>query len=142
MNRRKARETAFELIFSYEYQKEADTAVLYASAIAERELEDDKYVRKVFFGTIEHLNEIDEKIFACAIGWKSDRLSKVSLAIMRLCVYEMLYVEDVPMNVAINEAVELAKRFDHDTAPSFVNGVVNAIADKEGLKGKKDEPKA
>ncbi len=138
MNRRKARETAFELIFGYEYQKAEDPAVLYASAVNERELEDDKYLRKVFFGTVEHLAEIDEKIFACAIGWKSDRLSKVSLSIMRLCTYEMLYVEDVPMNVAINEAVELAKKYDHDTAPAFVNGVLNAIADKAGLKDKQD----
>ena len=56
------------------------------------------------------------------------------MAIMRICVYEMLYVDDVPFNIAINEAVELAKKFDYDKAPSFINGVVNKIAEHEGLK--------
>lgn len=135
MNRRIARETAFELVFEYEYNRDLSPEQLFSVAVAERGIEVDDYVRSVYFGVTEKIAEIDEKITASAIGWRSDRLSKVSLAIMRICVYEMLYVEDVPFNVAINEAVELAKKYDHDTAPAFVNGVVNAVAEKEGVKG-------
>ena len=79
-------------------------------------------------------DENRKKIEENAKGWKLSRISKVSMAIMRICVYEMLYVEDVPFNIAINEAVELAKKFDYDKAPSFINGVVNKIAENEGLK--------
>ena len=81
----------------------------------------------------EHLSELDELISAHAVGWKSERLSKVSRAIMRLCIYEMLYSDDVPASVAINEALEIAKIYDHDKAPSFINGVVNAVAKAKGL---------
>ena len=62
-----------------------------------------------------------------------ERLSKVSRAIMRMCIYEMLYSDDVPASVAINEALEIAKIYDHDKAPSFINGVVNAVAKDKGL---------
>ena len=58
---------------------------------------------------------------------------------MRLAVYEMLYVEDVPFSVAINEAVELAKTYDHDKSPKFINGILNAIAEQKGLKAPKKE---
>ena len=63
------------------------------------------------------------------------RISRISLAILRLCIYEMLYVEDIPFSVSINEAVELCKKYNDDKAPAFVNGILNTIADKEGLKG-------
>ena len=76
----------------------------------------------------------DEKIADSVVGWKLERLSRVSQAIMRLAIYEMLYREDVSYNIAINEAVELAKKFDHDKAPGFINGVLNSVATKEGLK--------
>ena len=63
------------------------------------------------------------------------RISRISLAILRLCIYEMLYVENIPFSVSINEAVELCKKYNDDKAPAFVNGILNTIADKEGLKG-------
>ena len=72
--------------------------------------------------------EIDEKINSVSEGWPVNRLGKAELAIMRLAVYEMLYDEDIPVNVAINEAVELAKNYGGDNAPSFVNGVLAKLA--------------
>ena len=71
-----------------------------------------------------HLAEIDEAIDAVAEGWKTGRMGKVGLTLIRLAVYEMKYDEDVPVGVAINEAVELAKKYGTDESPAFINGVL------------------
>lgn len=135
MTRRQARENVFYLVFETAFIKdELNCAELYQLAQDIEVIESDEYTEKVFFGVMAEKEAIDEKIEEYAKGWKLNRISKVSLAIMRICVYEMLYCEDVPYNVAINEAVELAKKFDYEKAPSFVNGVLNSIAEKEGLK--------
>ncbi len=86
------------------------------------------YIRRVFFGVTDGLAGIDEKIEKAAVGWALSRLSRTTLTIMRLCVFEMTSVDDVPKRVALNEAVELAKKYDDDNAPGFINGVLNAIA--------------
>lgn len=148
MKRREAREIVFALIYetgicrelcrAEERENAEDAAAeyrkIYELALACRELEEDSYVREVYFDIWNRIDRIDALITENSLGWKAERLSKVSLAIMRLCVYEMLYREDVSYSIAINEAVELAKKYDHDKAPRFINGVVNAIAEKEGLK--------
>ena len=135
MNRRQARENVFYLVFETEFQKDdINVAELFQTAQDIGVIEYDEYTERVFFGVMSELEAIDAKIGENAKGWKLERISKVSLAIMRICVYEMLYCEDVPFNIAINEAVELAKKFDYDKAPSFINGVVNKVAEKEGLK--------
>ena len=86
------------------------------------------YIRRVYFGVTDSQADIDAKISASAVGWSLQRLTKGVLTIMRLCVYEMTSLDDVPKRVALNEAVELAKKYDDDNAPSFVNGVLNNIA--------------
>ena len=90
-----------------------------------------EHIFKLLFRVEFHdalLPEIDEKINSVSEGWPVNRLGKAELAIMRLAVYEMLYDEDIPVNVAINEAVELAKNYGGDNAPSFVNGVLAKLA--------------
>lgn len=77
---------------------------------------------------MSHIDEIDLKINEISDGWKTSRMAKVDLAIIRLAVYEVLLDDDVPTGVAINEAVELAKQFGTDDSPSFVNGVLAKIA--------------
>lgn len=77
---------------------------------------------------VAHLAEIDEAIDAVAEGWKTGRMGKVDLTLIRLAVYEMKYDEDVPVGVAINEAVELAKKFSTEFSANFVNGVLGAYA--------------
>lgn len=135
MNRHQARENVFYLVFETEFQKDIDNpAELYEMAKELGVVEQDEYIERVFFGVMNELETIDKKIGENSKGWKIERLSKVTIAIMRICVYEMLYCEDIPYNVSINEAVELAKKFDHDKSPSFVNGVVNMVAENEGLK--------
>lgn len=135
MKRREAREIAFALIFEIGFADDNRSLdEIYKLAAACREYEDDEYINQVFFGIKEKLPEIDAKIAAYAVGWKTERLSRVSQAIMRLCIYEMLFREDIPYNIAINEAVELAKKYDDENASKFINGIVNTVADKEGLK--------
>lgn len=128
MNRHEAREAALGLVFERTFQPSEDIARLYDIAKDERELEEDEYVRRVTTGVFENIEKIDELIKGAAKGWKLERMPAVSLAIMRLCVYEMLYEKDIPVSVSLNEAVELAKKFDGDDAPAFVNGVLNSIS--------------
>ena len=73
------------------------------------------------------MDEIDRKIEEHAKGWKLERISRMSLSVLRLCTYELMFT-DVPKPVALNEAVELAKRYDTDEAPAFINGVLNSVA--------------
>ena len=130
MNRHEAREAALGLVFEKSFKLDEDASKLYEIAMSEREIEDDEYARRVLSGVYEHLEEIDELIKEAAKGWKLDRMSKVSLSVMRLCVYELLYEDEIPASVSLNEAVELAKKFDDDDAPAFVNGVLNTISKK------------
>ena len=139
MKRHDAREAVFKMIYESQFREGDESGAeaseeTYSRLLETLEIGDDPYIRTVYFGVLENKSGLDEKIEGAAVGWKKERLSKVSLAIMRLCVYEMLYVEDVPPAAAMNEAVELAKLYDDDTAPSFINGVVNKIAENEGLK--------
>lgn len=135
MTRREARETIFALVYEADFHKDTPYTEIYNEAIEDREFEENDYVRATFFGMEKALPELDALIAEHAVGWKMDRLSKVSRAIMRLCIYEMLYSEDVPAAAAINEALELAKTYDHDKAPAFINGVVNAVARQKNLLG-------
>ena len=128
MNRHEAREAALGLVFERSFKPDEDSAKLYELAKEERELEEDDYVRRVTAGVFENLEKIDALIEGAAKGWKINRMPGVSLALMRICVYELLFEADIPTNVSLNEAVELAKKFDGDDAPAFVNGVLNKIA--------------
>ncbi len=128
MNRHEAREAALGLVFEKSFQMTEDAKKLYDTAIIEREIEDDEYVRRVTSGVFDNLEKIDALIEDSAKGWKIGRMPGVSLAIMRICVYEMLFEADIPVNVSLNEAIELAKKFDSDEAPAFVNGVLNKIS--------------
>ena len=96
---------------------------------------DDAYIMQSIHGIYDHLDEIDQQIAAHARGWSLERLSRTTRAIMRISVYEMAYAE-IPYTISINEAVELAKKYDHDQAPTFINGILNSVAITLGLKNK------
>lgn len=123
-----------ELLFEHEFKKEEDPAEAVRLAEESREAETDAYVEAVYFGVLDRIDEIDGLITARAIGWKTNRMTKLSLSVMRLAVYEMKYCDDIPFTVSINEAVELSKKFDDEKAPAFINGVLNGIAEDLGLK--------
>ena len=106
-----------------------DVAVGDFDSFPEREIPEDAYVDSCFIGICDNLVAIDAEIEKHSSGWRVDRISGVSLAILRLATYEMLYCDPkLPYSIAINEAVELAKRYDTDEAPAFINGVLNSVA--------------
>ena len=129
MTRREQREAVLELLFETEFKKDERAEDIFALAVLNREItvEAGSYIKDVYFDLLEKLDTIDEIIGKCASGWKTERLSRLSRSIMRLCVYELLYRDDIPARVSINEAVELSKKFDDVKARSFVNGVLNGV---------------
>ena len=129
ISRRSAREQAFILLFEMCFcQDDFSIDLVKENALDSRDVEFCDYAEKVALGVNEHKDELDEVIAShLKKGWKISRLSKVSLAVLRLAIYEMKYEEDVPFSVSINEAVELSKKFSIDES-SFVNGVLGAIS--------------
>lgn len=128
MNRKEARENAFLLLFEREFKTEETAFEIFTKATEDRELEVDDYVKDVYFGSAENSKIIDETVEKSLVGWKKERVSFVSRAILKLATYEMLFVEDIPTRVSINEAIELSKKYDEDKAYVFVNGVLHNIS--------------
>ena len=85
------------------------------------------YIKNVVKVVTDNLEDIDSRIVNALVNWKLDRVSKVNLTILRLAVGEMLFVDDVPGSVAINEAVELTKKYSDEKSTSFVNGVLDKV---------------
>ena len=121
MTRRELREQIFKLLFGVEFH---DRQELPEQIAVYEETKDGAYISGKCEDIVAHLAEIDEAIDAVAEGWKTGRMGKVDLTLIRLAVYEMKYDEDVPVGVAINEAVELAKKYGTDESPAFINGVL------------------
>ena len=134
MNRREARRAAFELLFETEFKSTEAREDIFDLSLEVREIEANPYIKSVYFGVAEHLEEIDALIGKHAKGWKTARISRVSRSILRLSIFEMRYLsDDVPASVSINEAVELCKTFDEESARPFVNGILHSV--KEELSG-------
>ena len=131
MSRRSARKNAFFLLFQMDFNEAEEFEQVKEIFFAEKEEpveeEDKAFILSEVEGTREHMAEIDAIIEQCAKGWDPERMNKVDLAILRLAIYEMKYAE-TPVGVAINEAVELAKKFSSDEAPAFINGVLGKAA--------------
>lgn len=134
MNRSELREHVFKMLFQIEFNNASDmneNMKFYFESLGEVADKDKEYIQKKYEGVSARLDEIDKLLNDAAKGWKTSRMNKVDLAILRLAVYEMLWDEDVPQGVAINEAVELAKGFGGDHSASFVNGVLGKLAKQE-----------
>jgi N utilization substance protein B len=101
---------------------------LYMEQLKEPSVEDYAYLTSRFHSVVEHVEEIDRILSEASSGWKLNRMGKVDLTILRLAVYEMRFDDDIPVKVAINEAVELAKTFGGDESPAFINGVLAKLA--------------
>lgn len=123
MTRKQAREEAFILVFEKQFNEDSLENIM-ELAIEVRDIAPDDYINRVFFGVYEHIDEIDDIISSNAIGWKIGRISKISLAILRLAVFEIKFMEDIPQSVSINEAVELCKKYATKDDASFVNGIL------------------
>ena len=128
MNRKTARENTFILLFEKSIKTDETSEEIFLKATEDRSLEYDDYVKEVFFGIAENQKIIDMKIEECLVGWKKERGSYVGKALLQLATYELMFMDDIPVKVTINEAVELAKKYDDDKAYSFVNGVLHKVS--------------
>lgn len=131
MTRREIREHIFLMLFRKDFHgaNELDEQMeLYMSSLEKPSIEEYAYLTTRFHTVTEHMEEIDQVLSEAASGWKLSRMGKVDLTILRLAVFEMRYDEEIPVKVAINEAVEMAKTFGGDDSPSFINGVLAKLA--------------
>ena len=128
MNRKEARENAFLLLYEGVCKNDEGAEEIFEKATAERELLADAYVKDVFFGVYAQAEKLESVIAKNLVGWKKERVSLVSMALLRLGTYEILFREDIPVKVSINECIELSKKYDDEKTYIFVNGVLNAIA--------------
>ncbi len=133
MNRRKIREHIFKIVFSYDFEDKRPTDepiekyFEYMEEDSSADEETREYITDKTKAIIDNQESIDKIISDCLEHWTGDRIAKVEMAILRVAVYELKYDNDIPKNVALNEAVELAKKFGGDRAPSFINGLLAKI---------------
>ena len=128
MNRTKAREYAFILLFEYKFQPDEIETILQDFVEEYKPGQQQEYIQRIVRGTVAELEEIDKKIDEVSKDWKVERMSCVSLAVLRLAVYEIMFCDDIPSVVSVNEAVSLAKKYDGEEAAPFLNGILGKIS--------------
>lgn len=130
MTRRQIREQIFQILFRIEFHREEEFEEQMAMAMRKENAteEDIEYIRRKSVDIVGKLEQIDEMINGRTKGWKTGRMGKVDVTLLRLAVYEIEFEEDIPTGVAINEAVELAKKYGTDESPAFINGVLSKFA--------------
>ena len=141
MQRSAMRELAFQLIYGIEIQKEVPEDVLELffenNNVVEEETQD--YLREIQTGIKTHEEEINELIaHNLKKNWSLNRISKINLSLIKTAIYEMLYLE-LPYKIAINEVVELAKKYADDSAPVFINGILASVVKEKNLNGETNE---
>ena len=133
MSRRELREQIFKLIFRAEFYDKEELPEQEKLFFEDYELnmkpEDETYISEKSNKILEKLDEIDGMINQKAKGWTTERMGKIELTILRLAIYEIKFDEDIPVKVAINEAVELAKIYCDVEAKSFINALLAKLAD-------------
>jgi N utilization substance protein B len=137
VSRRELREAVFVLLFESDFHCEKQPADILALAREERDVWEDPYIEKTYFGIMEKAAALDIMIGRYSKDWKVSRLSHVSRAVLRLGAYELLY-SDLAAEIALNEAIVIDKKFDDPKARKFINGVLNAIKNEIEEKGKDD----
>jgi transcription antitermination factor NusB len=131
MSRREIRENLFRMLFLKDFHKETELKEqidLYFEWMEEPKEKDCIYLNERLNQILDKLPEIDEMIENASSGWRLNRMGKVDLTILRLATFELKFDEEIPTGVAINEAVEIAKKFGEDNSPSFINGILAKIA--------------
>ena len=127
MTRKMAREEAFILIFEKAFSDSSVEEIL-EIAMEVRDIVPDDYIKNVFFGVFENVEELDAMISENAVGWKIERISKTALSVLRLSIFEILHIDDIPNAVSVNEAVELCKKYAAKEDSAFVNGLLGSVA--------------
>lgn len=132
MSRRELREQIFKLLFRVEFNSKEEmqeqTELFFDEEENQADVADTAYITEKINKILSRLGEIDAALNEKVEGWNTGRMGKVDLTILRLAVYEILFDDTIPTGVAINEAVELAKKFGQDSSSSFVNGVLAKFA--------------
>lgn len=128
MTRHESREQAFTLLFEISFHPQTELEDIIALGLENDFLEDDGFSFLLARAAWDKLFEIDELIEKYSVGWKKNRISKVSLAALRLAIGEMRYIDDIPVSVSINEAIEICKKYASEDEYAFVNGVLGSVA--------------
>ncbi|MBR3819012.1 MAG: transcription antitermination factor NusB [Clostridia bacterium] len=131
LTRREEREQAFILLFEKSFNEEMSVSELYETALENEIIVESDFAKNLAVKVNENLEVIDAAIEKNSAKWKMNRISKVALAVMRLAICEILFYDDIPVGVSINEAVELCKKYASKDDYSFVNGVLSTIAKEE-----------
>lgn len=132
MGRSELRQHIFKMLFLIEFngkEEMPEQVELYFDKLEELSEKDREYIEKKHAAIVEKVEEIDAMLNEHTTGWKTSRMNRVDLTILRLATYELKWDEEVPVGVAINEAVELAKKYSSDEGPAFINGVLAKLAD-------------
>ena len=127
MNRTQEREQAFITIFEKGFSPELAVEELFETGIENGVFEDSAFSKKLATMTEENIGAIDEQIEKYAIGWTLNRMKKVSVAILRIASCEVLFFDDIPNSVSVNEAVELSKKYAEKSDASFINGILGSV---------------
>lgn len=130
MNRRKSRDIAMKLLFEMSINKESYKTILENfKENTDMDLKDVdiEYITRILGGVEQNISDIDSKIEKHLVNWKLYRLSKIDLAILRMCTYEIFYESDIPGKVSVNEGVELAKKYSEEKSFQFINGVLDRM---------------
>lgn len=129
MTRRDAREAAFVVLFQVDVGRmQPETAIEFTLSGKEADDRNLEYIQRVVLGTLGNLKSVDETISRLTVGWTLDRMGAVDRNLLRLAVYEIMFLDDIPVNVAINEAVTLARKFGDEESWKFVNGILGKLA--------------
>ena len=132
MSRRELREQIFKLLFRVEFNQKEEMPeqmqLFFEEEENQADVADAAYITEKYNKIAEKLDDIDNALNEKVQGWNTARMGKVDLTILRVAVYEIMFDEEVPTGVAINEAVELAKKFGQDSSSAFVNGVLAKFA--------------
>lgn len=138
MNRTKAREYAFILLFEYKFQPNEIKEILNDFLAEHNTKGQTDYIESVVLGAVENIESIDKVISEFSIGWELSRISAVNISVLRLAVYEMLYMDDIPAIVSLNEAISIGKLYGGDESAPFLNGILsnimNTTKDKQDVK--------
>ena len=127
--RRRAREYALQMLYLWEFHKEFDPVVV-EDFWKERPQDDEttrEFTMGLVSGVLSHLSEIDEMIKQCSTNWRIDRMATVDRNILRVAAFELQHMNDTPLKVVLNEAIELGKRYGSEDSGSFVNGVLDKV---------------
>ena len=152
MKRKQAREFAVQLIYSLEFgTADSSTAVKVRLGRLESLSQEDElyayppdevetaYIERVVQGVCGHLHELDAYIEKYSVGWQFGRIPRVAVAVMRVCMFEVLYMQDIPPKAAMNEAVEIAKKYEPKEVVSFINGIIGSFHKNEIERGSAEQ---